>query len=68
MKSIAFRFMKIKSYILLLLATSLFMSSVKAAVKVVAEKNKLDLVVPSNDVLYTKDNTDITQDVLKDIK
>ncbi|OGT47907.1 MAG: hypothetical protein A3E82_06795 [Gammaproteobacteria bacterium RIFCSPHIGHO2_12_FULL_38_11] len=45
-----------------------FMNSVKAAVKVVAEKNKLDLVVPSNDVLYTKNNTDITQDVLKDIK
>jgi len=45
-----------------------FMNSVKAAVKVVAEKNKLDLVIPSNDVLYTKNNTDITQDVLKDIK
>ncbi|MCX7120927.1 MAG: OmpH family outer membrane protein [Gammaproteobacteria bacterium] len=45
-----------------------FMNSVKAAVKVVAEKQKLDLVVPSNDVLYTKTNTDITPAVLKDIK
>ncbi|EKD78087.1 MAG: hypothetical protein ACD_42C00045G0001 [uncultured bacterium] len=45
-----------------------FMDSVKASVKMVAEKNKLDLVVPSNDVLYSKDKTDITQDVLKDMK
>ena len=37
-----------------------FMTSVKAAVKVVAVKDKLDLVIPSNDVLYTKDQTDIT--------
>lgn len=45
-----------------------FMDSVKAAVKTVAEKDKLDLVIPSNDVLYTKTNKDITQDVLKDMK
>ena len=45
-----------------------FMASVKAAVKVVAEKDKLDLVVPSNDVLYSKNNKDITAEVLKEIK
>ena len=45
-----------------------FMDSVKASVKVVAEKNKLDLVIPSNDVLYTKDKTDITQQVLSNMK
>lgn len=45
-----------------------FMDSVKAAVKVVAEKDKLDLVVPSNDVLYTKDKTDITKEVLDNLK
>lgn len=45
-----------------------FMDSVKAAVKIVAEKDKLDLVVPSNDVLYSKGDKDITADVLKEIK
>jgi len=45
-----------------------FMTSVKTAVKSVAEKDKLDLVVPSNDVLYSKDNKDITQDVLSEMK
>jgi outer membrane protein len=45
-----------------------FMDNVKSAVKTVAEKEKLDLVIPSNDVLYTKDKTDITQDVLKNMK
>ena len=45
-----------------------FMDSVKAAVKVVAEKDKLDLVIPSNDVLYSKDKTDITKDVLDNMK
>ncbi|MCX7125484.1 MAG: OmpH family outer membrane protein, partial [Gammaproteobacteria bacterium] len=45
-----------------------FMASVKAAVKVVAEKDKLDLVIPSNDVLYTKNDTDITKDVMADMK
>ena len=45
-----------------------FMDNVKTAVKAVAEKEKLDLVIPSNDVLYTKDKTDITQDVLKNMK
>lgn len=44
-----------------------FMSSVKSAVKVVAEKQKLDLVIPNNDVLYSKDNNDITKDVLKNL-
>lgn len=41
-----------------------FMDNVKAAVKVVAEKDKLDLVIPSNDVLYTKNDTDITSAVM----
>lgn len=45
-----------------------FMASVKASVKTVAEKDKLDLVVPSNDVLYAKDNADITNAVLADMK
>lgn len=45
-----------------------FMDSVKAAVKVVAEKDKLDLVIPSNDVLYTKNDTDITKEVMSNMK
>jgi outer membrane protein len=45
-----------------------FMNSVKAATKVVAEKDKLDLVIPSNDVLYTKNDKDITKDVLDNMK
>ena len=45
-----------------------FMNSVKAAVKVVAIKDKLDLVVPNNDVLYSKDNKDITKEVLANLK
>lgn len=45
-----------------------FMDSVKSAVKVVAEKDKLDLVIPSNDVLYTKNDKDITKDVLDNMK
>lgn len=45
-----------------------FMASVKTAVKTVAEKQKLDLVVPSNDVLYSKGDNDITKAVLEDMK
>ncbi|OGT43712.1 MAG: hypothetical protein A3F13_07135 [Gammaproteobacteria bacterium RIFCSPHIGHO2_12_FULL_40_19] len=45
-----------------------FMDSVKASVKTVAEKDKLDLVIPSNDVLYTKTDKDLTQEVLKNMK
>jgi Skp family chaperone for outer membrane proteins len=45
-----------------------FLDSVKAAVKVVATKDKLDLVIPSNDVLYSKDDKDITKDVLDNMK
>lgn len=45
-----------------------FMDSVKAAVKVVAEKNKLNLVIPSNDVLYTAHDMDITQEVMTNLK
>src|SRR3990167_2774003 len=45
-----------------------FMDSVKASVKTVAEKDQLDLVIPSNDVLYTKNDKDLTQEVLKNMK
>lgn len=45
-----------------------FMDSVKVAVAVVAKKDNLDLVVPNNDVLYSKDNKDITQDVISNMK
>ena len=37
-----------------------FMDEVKSSVKKVAENNKYDLVVPSNDVLYSKNGNDIT--------
>lgn len=45
-----------------------FMDTVKVAVKMVAVKNKLDLVIPSNDVLYTNGDMDITQQVMQDMK
>lgn len=45
-----------------------FMTDVKAAVKVVADKQKLDLVIPNNDVLYSKGDKDITKDVLANLK
>lgn len=46
---------------------SAFMASVKSAVKQVAQKNKLDVVLPENDVLYIASQSDITQDVLKEL-
>lgn len=45
-----------------------FMSNVKAAVKKIAEKEKLDLVLPKNDVLYVKSDSDITGKVLSEMK
>lgn len=45
-----------------------FMTTVKAAVAKVAAKNKLDLVLPDNDVLYQGNNMDITQQVMDDMK
>ena len=45
-----------------------FMTTVKAAVAKVAAKNKLDLVLPDNDVLYQSSNMDITQQVIDDMK
>lgn len=45
-----------------------FMASVKASVKTVAEKEKLDLVIPNNDVLYSKGDKDITKEVLANLK
>lgn len=45
-----------------------FMDQVKTSVKAVAEKDNLDLVVPNNDVLYTKGDKDITKQVLDNLK
>ena len=45
-----------------------FMGNVKAAVKIVAEKEKLDLVIPNNDVLYSKGDKDLTKEVLDNLK
>ncbi|MDP1574905.1 MAG: OmpH family outer membrane protein [Coxiellaceae bacterium] len=45
-----------------------FMGDVKAAVKVVADKQKLDLVIPNNDVLFSKGDKDITKEVLENLK
>jgi len=45
-----------------------FMVTVKAAVKKIAAQKKLDIVLPSNAVLYSKNNLDITSNVLSDIK
>ncbi|OGT51840.1 MAG: hypothetical protein A3E84_05600 [Gammaproteobacteria bacterium RIFCSPHIGHO2_12_FULL_42_13] len=44
-----------------------FMNDVKNSVQKVAEKQDLDLVVPDNEVLYTKGNKNITKDVLKNL-
>ena len=45
-----------------------FMDEVKAAVKTVATKQNLDLVVPNNDVLYNKGDKDITKQVMDNLK
>lgn len=45
-----------------------FVNNIKQSVKTVAEKNKLDLVIPSNDVLYSKEGMDITKQVQDDLK
>ena len=41
-----------------------FMGIVKTAVQTVAQKDKLDLVLPDNDVLYSNNTLDITKQVL----
>lgn len=45
-----------------------FMNTVKKSVAKVAAKKDLDAVLPNNEVLYSKGNSDITKDVLKDLK
>jgi len=45
-----------------------FMKDVKAAAKIVAEKQKLDLIIPDNDVLYSKDDKNVTKEVLANLK
>jgi len=41
-----------------------FMTNVKTVVKQIAAKKKLDVVLPSNAVLYSKNNLDITSNVI----
>jgi outer membrane protein len=41
-----------------------FMGDVKAAAKKVADKDDLDLVLPANAVIYSGDDSDITQKVM----
>ena len=45
-----------------------FMDNVKTSVKTIAEKNKLNLVIPSNDVLYSNNDSDITKEVMDEMK
>lgn len=45
-----------------------FMNTVKKAVAKVAAKKDLDAVLPNNEVLYSKGDSDLTQDVLKALK
>ncbi len=45
-----------------------FMAMVKTAVQTVATKDKLDLVLPDNDVLYSNNSLDITKQVLDAMK
>lgn len=45
-------------------AMSDFMDNVNKAVKKVAEKKNFDLVLPKNAILFSKDSTDITSDVM----
>lgn len=44
-----------------------FMTIVKNAVQKVSEKDKLDLVLPDNDVLYSNNALDITKQVLDEM-
>jgi len=45
-----------------------FIAEVKAAVKKVSRKKDLDVVLPSNAVLYSSDKLDVTSDVLSAMK
>lgn len=45
-----------------------FMSEITDAVKKVAVKENLDLVLPKGTVLYTKESKDITSDVILELK
>lgn len=46
---------------------SAFMKTVDAAIAKVAKSDKMDLVLPKNGVLYSKDGSDITKDVMKSL-
>lgn len=45
-----------------------FMTKVTGAVEHVAKKENINLVLPKDTVLYTKDGKDITSDVVSDLK
>lgn len=49
-------------------AMSGFMTKITGIVKGIAMKKKLDFVLPKNTVLYAKDGTDITSDVISALK
>ena len=44
------------------------MATVKKIVKKIAIKKKLDMILPSNNMLYAKSSTDITSSVLSAMK
>jgi len=45
-----------------------FMDSVKAAAKEVGVKDKLQLILPSTEVLYSENSKDVTKDVIDNMK
>ena len=45
-----------------------FMTKISGAVRAVAEKEKVDLVLPKNTVLYARDAKDITSEVISALK
>ena len=45
-----------------------FMTKISGAVRAVAEKEKVDLVLPKDTVLYARDSKDITSDVISELK
>ncbi|AKQ33372.1 OmpH family outer membrane protein [Candidatus Coxiella mudrowiae] len=45
-----------------------FMTKISGAVRAVAEKEKVDLVLPKDTVLYARDSKDITSDVISKLK
>ncbi|WP_304985730.1 OmpH family outer membrane protein [Coxiella-like endosymbiont] len=45
-----------------------FMTKISGAVKAISEKEKVDLVLPKDTVLYARDSKDITSDVISELK